>query len=103
MAELEQTRDELLERFTHAREEAERNGERHREARTRLEKMTTDPAAHQWETVSKEEIGEPGCATWEVAPKWGPVGALMNWWRVKVSSGCPLPGPCEAAMVGGER
>jgi DNA-binding transcriptional regulator YhcF (GntR family) len=103
MAELERTRDELLERLRRAREEAERNGERHREARTRLEKMTTDPAAHKWETVSKEEIGEPGCATWEVAPKWGPVGALMNWWRVKVSSGCPLPGPFEAAIVGGER
>jgi DNA-binding transcriptional regulator YhcF (GntR family) len=103
MAELERTRDELLERLRRAREEAERNGERHREARTRLEKMTTDPAAHKWETVSKEEIGEPGCATWEVAPKWGPVGALMNWWRVKVSSGCPLPKPFEAAIVGGER
>lgn len=103
MAELERTRDDLLERLRRAREEAERNGERHREARTRLEKMTTDPAAHKWETVSKEEIGEPGCATWEVAPKWGPVGALMNWWRVKVSSGCPLPGPFEAAIVGGER
>jgi DNA-binding transcriptional regulator YhcF (GntR family) len=103
MAELERTRDELLERLRRAREEAERNGERHREARTRLEKMTTDPAAHKWETVSKEEIGEPGCATWEVAPKWGPVGALMNWWRVKVSSGCPLPEPFEAAIVGGER
>jgi DNA-binding transcriptional regulator YhcF (GntR family) len=103
MAELERTRDELLERLRRAREEAEHNGERHREARTRLEKMTTDPAAHKWETVSKEEIGEPGCATWEVAPKWGPVGALMNWWRVKVSSGCPLPGPFEAAIVGGER
>src|SRR5439155_132046 len=25
----------------------------------------------------------------EVRPAWGPVGALMNWWRVKVSSGCP--------------
>jgi len=103
MAELERTRDELLERLRRAREEAERNGERHREARTRLEKMTADPTAHKWETVSKEEIGEPGCATWEVAPKWGPVGALMNWWRVKVSSGCPLPGPFEAAIVGGER
>ena len=103
MAELERTRDELLERLRRAREEAEHNGERHREARTRLERMTTDPAAHKWETVSKEEIGEPGCATWEVAPKWGPVGALMNWWRVKVSSGCPLPGPFEAAIVGGER
>jgi DNA-binding transcriptional regulator YhcF (GntR family) len=103
MAELERTRDELLERLKSAREEAERNGERQRQARARLEEMTTDPAAHKWETVSREELGEPGCATWEVAPKWGPVGALMNWWRVKVSSGCPLPGPLEAAIRGGVR
>jgi DNA-binding transcriptional regulator YhcF (GntR family) len=103
MAELERTRDELLERLRGAQEEAERRGERQREARVRLEEMATDPAAHKWETVTKEEIGEPGCATWEVAPKWGPVGALMNWWRVKVSSGCPLSGPFEAAIGGGER
>jgi DNA-binding transcriptional regulator YhcF (GntR family) len=103
MAELERTRDELLERLRGAREEAERRGERQRGARARLEGMTADPASHKWETVTKEEIGEPGCATWEVAPKWGPVGAVMNWWRVKVSSGCPLAGPFEAAIRGGER
>ncbi|MGH2967022.1 MAG: GntR family transcriptional regulator [Solirubrobacterales bacterium] len=103
MAELERTRDELLERLGRAREEAERHGERQRTARARLEEMATDPGAHKWETVTREEIGEPGCATWEVAPKWGPVGALMNWWRVKVSSGCPLSGPCEAAVGGGKR
>jgi DNA-binding transcriptional regulator YhcF (GntR family) len=100
MAELEQTRDELLERLQGAREEAERRGEGQRQARARLEEMATDPAAHKWETVTKEELGEPGCSTWEVAPKWGPVGALMNWWRVKVSSGCPLAGPFEAAIGG---
>ena len=103
MAELEQTRDELLERLRGAREEAERRGEGQREARTRLEEMATDPAAHKWETVTREELGEPGCSTWEVAPKWGPVGALMNWWRVKVSSGCPLAGPFEAAIGGGKK
>ena len=41
-------------------------------ARARLEEMAADPAAHKWETVSKEEIGEPGCATWEVAAEVGP-------------------------------
>ena len=36
--------------------------------------MTTDPAGHKWETVSKEQIGEPGCATWEVDAEVGPGG-----------------------------
>src|SRR5262245_8259887 len=98
MVVLERTRDELLERLRSARGRVERTGDRQREARPRSEEMTTDPAAHKWETVSREELGEPGCATWEVAPKWGPVGALMNWWRVKVSSGCPLREPFEAAI-----
>ena len=102
MAELEQTRDELIERLTRAREEAGRRGERQGEARARLESMTADPAGHKWEIVSRQEIGEPGCATWEVAPRWGPIGALMNWWRVKVSSGCPPPVPREAAIGMGE-
>ena len=89
MAELESIRDDLIERLNRARAAAERRGDRQRRARARLEEMTADPAAHKWETVASEDMGEPGCGTWEVQPKWGPVGALMNWWRVKVSSGCP--------------
>jgi DNA-binding transcriptional regulator YhcF (GntR family) len=89
MAELEQIRDDLIERLDRARAAAERRSKRQRGARARLEEMAADPAAHKWETVGSEELGEPGCGTWEVQPKWGPVGALMNWWRVKVSSGCP--------------
>jgi DNA-binding transcriptional regulator YhcF (GntR family) len=89
MAELEATRDELLDRLRRAREAAAKRGERQRRARSHLEDMTKDPAAHKWETVSNRELGDPGCAEWEVQPRWGPVGALMSWWRVKVSSGCP--------------
>jgi DNA-binding transcriptional regulator YhcF (GntR family) len=96
MAELEAIRDELMERLQRAREAAERRGERQRRARSRVEEMVSDPAAHKWETVSKRDLGEPGCASWEVQPRWGPVGALMNWWRVKVSSGCPLARPHPA-------
>jgi DNA-binding transcriptional regulator YhcF (GntR family) len=92
MAELEEIRDDLIERLDRARGASERRGEEQRRARTRLEKMAADPAAHKWETVASEDLGEPGCGKFEVQPKWGPVGALMNWWRVKVSSGCPLPG-----------
>jgi hypothetical protein len=29
----------------------------------------------------------------------GPLGALMNWWRIKVSGGCPLPEPLAAALT----
>jgi DNA-binding transcriptional regulator YhcF (GntR family) len=102
MAELEAIRDELMERLKRAREAVERRGERQQRARSRLEEMVSDPAAHKWETVSKQDLGEPGCASLEVQPRWGPVGALMNWWRVKVSSGCPLAAPRRRPVEGGE-
>src|SRR4051794_7951822 len=101
MAELEQIRDDLIERLDRARAVAARRADRQDRARAKLEEMAADPAAHKWEAVGSEDLGEPGCGTWEVQPKWGPVGALMNWWRVKVSSGCPLPAPREAAIGGG--
>ncbi len=27
---------------------------------------------------------------WHVRPRYGLLGMLMGWWRVKISSGCPL-------------
>ncbi len=60
MAELEGIRDELIERLNRARAAAERRGEGQRRARTRLEEMAADPAAHKWETVASEDLGEPG-------------------------------------------
>jgi hypothetical protein len=39
--------------------------------------------------VSNEELGEPGCTRFQVRPRLGLLGMLMNWWRVVVSSGCP--------------
>jgi len=92
MAELEEIRDDLIQRLDRARAAEARRADRQHRARGRLEEMAADPAAHKWEAVASEDLGEPGCGTFEVQPKWGPVGALMNWWRVKVSSGCPLPG-----------
>jgi DNA-binding transcriptional regulator YhcF (GntR family) len=101
MAELEAIRDELMERLKRARGLAERRGERQQQARARLEEMVSDPAAHKWETVSQQDLGEPGCGSLDVQPRWGPVGALMNWWRVKVSSGCPLAVPHRQPTEGG--
>jgi hypothetical protein len=51
--------------------------------------MVADPASHRWEVVSAQETGEDGCAEWQVGSRLGPLGALMSWWRVKVSGGCP--------------
>jgi hypothetical protein len=58
--------------------------------RALIEEMLADPASHKWERVYNEDIGEPGCKHWHATPKWGPLGMLLGWWRVKISSGCPL-------------
>ncbi|MGH2980916.1 MAG: GntR family transcriptional regulator [Solirubrobacterales bacterium] len=93
LGELEAVRDQLFDRLKRVRTQVEQRERGEGVARQRLDRMVEDPAAHKWESVSSEEIGEKGCATYHVKPAWGPVGALMNWWRVKVSSGCPLERP----------
>jgi DNA-binding transcriptional regulator YhcF (GntR family) len=96
-AELERTRDALLRQLAAARAAAERRAARERRAREVRDAIVADPAGHRWEIVSSEETGEEGCVTWEVAPRMGPLGALMRWWRVKVSGGCPRAAPLAAA------
>ncbi|HEX2129697.1 MAG TPA: GntR family transcriptional regulator [Solirubrobacterales bacterium] len=88
--ELERTRDALLRQLADARAAAARRALRERRAREVRDALIADPAAHRWEVVSSAETGEEGCASWEAAPRFGPLGALMSWWRVKVSGGCPL-------------
>lgn len=92
VAELEATRDELLERVARVREADARRDRRRGAARGRVEEMVRDPEGHKWHWVSSEETGDPGCKEWRVTPRFGPVGAAMGWWRVKVSGGCPLAG-----------
>jgi DNA-binding transcriptional regulator YhcF (GntR family) len=87
--ELETTRDELVARLRQAQAEAQRKEERHGAARRWREEALADPASHRWEYATREDLGEPGCGRVEVRPGLGPVGALMDWWRVKMSSGCP--------------
>ena len=58
--------------------------------RCRIEEMLLDPEAHKWVRVSNANIGEPGCKHWHVRPRWGILGMFLNWWRVRISSGCPL-------------
>jgi DNA-binding transcriptional regulator YhcF (GntR family) len=87
--ELEATRDDLVARLKRAQAEARRVDERQGTARRWREDAIADPGAHRWEYATREDLGEPGCGRVEVKPSWGPVGALMDWWRVKMSSGCP--------------
>ena len=88
--ELEQLRDDLAHRLDLARGEHEAIARREEEYRLLIEDMLLAPEKHKWVRVSNEDIGEPGCKHWHVRPRWGPFGMLMNWWRVKISSGCPL-------------
>jgi hypothetical protein len=90
IAELERIRDALAERLAEARAELSRRADVEQENRELVERMIADPAAHRWVRVRSEDIGEPSCKHWHSRPRWGILGMLLGWWRVKLSSGCPL-------------
>jgi hypothetical protein len=90
LGELERVRDELAGRLARVRDDLDGQLLRQAESRALLERMVADPAAYKWVRVSNAQLGEPGCKHFHVRPRLGPVGLLMGWWRVKVSSGCPL-------------
>ena len=89
LGELEVVRDELMERLKQARAKAARRGKRQGKARARREGILGDPDANRWQRVRNEDVGDPGCGETSAVPRWGPVGAVAGWWRIKVSSGCP--------------
>jgi hypothetical protein len=90
IAELERVRDALAVRLREAQAELGRQGEIEEANRGLLESMIADPRGHHWVRVSAEDVGERGCRQWHSRPRWGILGMLMGWWRVKLSSGCPL-------------
>jgi hypothetical protein len=89
LAELERVRDELVGRLRAGERRVAARASDETRARARLEAMLADPAAHRWEVVHRAELGEPGCGAWHVRPRAGLLGMLLDWWRVKLSSGCP--------------
>jgi hypothetical protein len=89
LAQLERTRDALAARLSDVQRRAAEQAEAQAAARERLQAMLADPPAHKGERIANAELGLPGCATYAVLPRLGPVGLLTNWWRVKISSGCP--------------
>ena len=88
--ELERVRDGLAGRIQEAKADLHDYAVVEQGNRALLERMTADPASYKWVRVYNEDIGQPGCTSYQSAPKWGPLGMLMGWWRVKISSGCPL-------------
>ena len=96
LAELERVRDALADRIAHAREALREQDELETRNRELLKDMLATPAEHKWLRISRADVGEPGCGHWHSRPRLGPLGMLMGWWRVKVSSGCPLSGRLAA-------
>jgi hypothetical protein len=90
LEELEQVRDALAGRIAAARVALKEQGELETSNRELLRRMLASPSEHKWLRISRADVGEPGCGHWHSRPRLGPLGMLMGWWRVKVSSGCPL-------------
>ena len=90
LGELERVRDRLAERIAEAREALAERSELETANRELLKEMLARPADFKWLQISRAEVGEPGCGGWHSRPQYGLLGMLMGWWRVKISSGCPL-------------
>jgi hypothetical protein len=96
LGELERLRDELAERVGEARLALREQDRVETANHELLRQMLASPANFKWVQVSRDDLGLPGCGHWHSRPRLGPLGMLMGWWRVKVSSGCPLAGRLAA-------
>ncbi len=90
LAELEELRDDLAARVSDARRALSDRTWVEEQNRRKIEEMLLEPEQHHWAHVSSEDIGEAGCRHWHVRPRFGILGMLRGWWRVVISSGCPL-------------
>jgi len=89
LAELEEVRDRLQADVRERQLAAVGRAPAQEAARRLREEMLLDPDSHRWARVTNADVGEPGCVTWHVRPRFGLLGMLMRWWRVRISSGCP--------------
>ena len=96
LGELEEVRDSLAGRIAEARRALVERDTFEEANRALLDDMLADPPAYRWLRISRADLGLPGCGHWHSRPVLGPLGMLMGWWRVKVSSGCPLAGRLAA-------
>lgn len=96
LGELERVRDALAGRIAEARVTLRERALVETDNRELLRRMIAAPEDFKWVRVTRSDVGEPGCGAWHSRPRLGPLGMLMGWWRVKVSSGCPLAGRLTA-------
>src|SRR3954463_16596569 len=96
LGELEAVRDRLAERIAEARDGLAGRSREEAENSELVKKMLAAPQDFKWVRVSRQDLGLKGCGHWHSRPRLGPIGMLMGWWRVKSSSGCPLPGRLAA-------
>jgi hypothetical protein len=90
LGELERIRDALAARLGPLQDAADAQAARQAAAHALLERMYADPRRHKWVRLSNDDLGKPLCGHYHVRPRFGVIGLLMDWWEVKVSSGCPL-------------
>jgi hypothetical protein len=103
LGELEALRDELSARVRDARETHAERGAGEERIRLDLERMRRDPGAHRGLRIAASDLGEPGCGYWHVRARFGLLGMMLGWWRVKLSSGCPLGQPVHIASASRSR
>lgn len=96
LGELEELRDELADRVAEAKSTLRRQDATEAANRELLRRMLASPADFKWVQISRDDLGLPGCGHWHSRPRLGPLGILMGWWRVRISSGCPLAGRLAA-------
>lgn len=96
LGELEAIRDSLAGRIGDVRRQLQQHAELVTGNRELLERMLAAPSEYKWLRISRADVGEHGCGHWHSRPRLGPLGMLMGWWRVRVSSGCPLAGRLAA-------
>jgi len=96
LGELEAVRDRLADRVAEARQALVERRRVEDENRELVKRMLAAPQDYKWVQISRQDLGLHGCGHWHSRPRLGPIGMLMGWWRVKISSGCPLAGRLAA-------
>ncbi|HYQ78845.1 MAG TPA: hypothetical protein VEP91_07030 [Solirubrobacterales bacterium] len=96
LGQLEAVRDDLATRAAEARQALVERWRVEDGNRELVERMLAAPQDYKWVRVSRQDLGLHGCGHWHSRPRLGPIGMLMGWWRVKISSGCPLSGRLAA-------
>lgn len=90
LAELEVLRDRLAAKIADAREQLREHNEAERANARLIDRMIADPRSYKFVQVSAEDVGARGCRHWHSLPRLGVIGMMLGWWRVRISSGCPL-------------